>query len=234
MPQTPRNSDDKHWMRRALDLAASMRGHVWPNPPVGCVIVAGGVMIAQGATQPGGRPHAERVALDAAGHRARGATLYVTLEPCCHWGQTPPCTDAIIAGGIARVVCAMIDPDHRVNGGGIDRLRTAGVAVSLGEGAADAAMIMSGFLHRIATGVPEVVVMPTMPEAVPPDVDALVWSSTAGPRLRFRSGEVVDMLQQHEDALLWIGDMGLTRIAVAQSDPLSTKLAFKPTSAQAV
>ena len=114
--KTPNSHDDKMWMRRALDLAEQMCGHVWPNPPVGCVIVKEGAVIAQGVTRPGGRPHAKRVALDQAKADAKGATLYVTLEPCCHWGKTPPCADAIIEAGIARVVCAIRDPEPRVKG----------------------------------------------------------------------------------------------------------------------
>ncbi|MCH3703261.1 bifunctional diaminohydroxyphosphoribosylaminopyrimidine deaminase/5-amino-6-(5-phosphoribosylamino)uracil reductase RibD, partial [Campylobacter lari] len=116
-----------------------MRGHVWPNPPVGCVIVKNGICIGEGATQPGGRPHAERVALDIAGEAARGATLYVTLEPCCHWGHTSPCADAIIMAGITRVVASQQDPDPRVNGGGFRQLAEAGIDVAIGEGAKEAA-----------------------------------------------------------------------------------------------
>lgn len=116
MHRTPPNSDALQ-MGRALALARQMRGHVWPNPPVGCVIVKNGVVIAEGATQPGGRPHSERVALNRAGASAAGSTLYVTLEPCCHWGKTPPCADAIIVAGVARVVAAMQDPDPCVTRG---------------------------------------------------------------------------------------------------------------------
>ena len=126
MCPTPHNSD-LFFMQRALDLARDMRGYVWPNPPVGCVIVKDAEVIAKAATHPGGRPHAERKAIAMAGCAALGATLYVTLEPCCHWGKTPPCTDAIIEAGVARVVCAVQDPDPRVNGGGFQKLRDAGI-----------------------------------------------------------------------------------------------------------
>ena len=132
MRPTPHSFEDHRWMQHALTLAMRMRGHVWPNPPVGCVIVKNGLIIAEGATRPGGRPHAERVALDRAGADARGATLYVTLEPCCHWGKTPPCADAIVEAGIAPVVCAIQDPDPRVNGGGFRVLRAAGVDLTIG------------------------------------------------------------------------------------------------------
>ncbi|HZF77837.1 MAG TPA: deaminase, partial [Acetobacteraceae bacterium] len=93
-------------MRAALALARRGVGNTWPNPSVGCVVVQGGRVVGRGWTQPGGRPHAETEALKAAGRAARGATVYVTLEPCCHWGRTPPCTDALVAAGVARVVIA--------------------------------------------------------------------------------------------------------------------------------
>lgn len=102
------------WMAEAISLARGMRGLVWPNPPVGCVIVRDGEIVGRGHTQPGGRPHAERVALDEEGERAKGAIFYVTLEPCCHWGRTPPCADAIIAAGVYTVHASLQDPDPRV------------------------------------------------------------------------------------------------------------------------
>lgn len=135
-------------MAQALDLARSVRGRVGTNPPVGCVIVRGGTIVGTGATQPGGRPHAERMALDNAGTAALGATLYVTLEPCCHYGQTPPCADAITAAGVARVVASMQDPDPRVDGGGFAKLRATGITLDIGLGADQAAEIMADFLHR--------------------------------------------------------------------------------------
>ncbi len=107
-------------------------GTTWPNPSVGCVIVSDGRVVGRGVTAAGGRPHAEPVALAMAGEHARGATAYVTLEPCCHWGRSPPCTDALIEAGIARVVVGTRDPDPRVNGQGIAKLRAAGVAVDEG------------------------------------------------------------------------------------------------------
>jgi len=120
-------------MKAALRLAHRSLGNTWPNPAVGAVIVDDeGVIIARGRTRPGGRPHAERSALDAAGDAARGAQLYVTLEPCAHQGGTPPCADAIIAAGIERVVVACRDPDSRVAGRGVARLREAGIAVTEG------------------------------------------------------------------------------------------------------
>src|SRR5437016_8301001 len=116
-------------MRRALDLAASVRASTSPNPWVGCVIEPGGF---EGATEPPAGRHAEIVALDAAGDRARGATMVVTLEPCAHHGRTPPCVDAIVAAGVAKVVVAIEDPDPNVRGRGIARLREAGIEVEVG------------------------------------------------------------------------------------------------------
>jgi diaminohydroxyphosphoribosylaminopyrimidine deaminase/5-amino-6-(5-phosphoribosylamino)uracil reductase len=141
-------------MRTALTLAQRGLGNVWPNPSVGCVIVRDERVIARGWTQPGGRPHAEAVALSRAGAAARGATAYVSLEPCCHFGRTPPCTDAMIAAGIARAVVALRDPDPRVNGEGLMRLREAGIAVEDGVMQDEAAALNAGFILRITAGRP--------------------------------------------------------------------------------
>ncbi|MGH7063712.1 MAG: bifunctional diaminohydroxyphosphoribosylaminopyrimidine deaminase/5-amino-6-(5-phosphoribosylamino)uracil reductase RibD [Stellaceae bacterium] len=141
-------------MRAALALARRGLGNVWPNPAVGCVLVKDGRAVGRGWTQPGGRPHAETEALRRAGVTARGATAYVTLEPCCHWGRTPPCTQALIEAGVCRVVAALEDPDPRVAGGGIRRLRQAGVAVETGLCGKEAAEINAGFLLRQREGRP--------------------------------------------------------------------------------
>lgn len=141
--------DDVRHMRHALRLAERSLGSVAPNPAVGCVIVtADGRIVGRGRTQDGGRPHAETVALEMAGAFARGATAYVTLEPCSHHGQTPPCADALVTAGIARVVAATGDPDPRVNGEGIARLREAGIAVDVGVLKSDAADLNRGFFLR--------------------------------------------------------------------------------------
>src|SRR3954453_21840424 len=126
------NMDYIHHMQAALALARRGLGTTWPNPSVGCVIVRDGRVVGRGTTASGGRPHAEPVALAMAGEQARGATAYVTLEPCCHWGRSPPCTDALIAAGVARVVVATGDPDPRVNGEGLAKLRAVGIAVETG------------------------------------------------------------------------------------------------------
>jgi diaminohydroxyphosphoribosylaminopyrimidine deaminase / 5-amino-6-(5-phosphoribosylamino)uracil reductase len=142
-------------MGAALSLAARNLGQVWPNPAVGCVIVdQSGHVVGRGWTQRGGRPHAETEALAMAGERARGGTAYVTLEPCAHHGETPPCADALIASGIARCVAAIEDPDPRVSGGGFAKLREAGIEVETGLLAEAARETNIGFLTRTATGRP--------------------------------------------------------------------------------
>ena len=146
-------SDHEH-MRAALALARRGLGSTWPNPSVGCVIVQDGRVVGRGTTARGGRPHAEARALAMAGDAARGATAYVTLEPCSHHGQTPPCADALVAAGVARVVVACGDPDPRVNGRGLERLREAGVIVELGLLADDAADTLAGFFSRVRLGRP--------------------------------------------------------------------------------
>ena len=147
-------------MKAALGLAARGLGRVWPNPAVGCVIVqpddGPGRVVGRGWTAPGGRPHAETVALDRAADMARGATVYVTLEPCAHDGQTPPCAAALIAAGIGRAVIAIEDPDPRVAGRGLAMLRDGGVEVVTGIGAAAAEEVNIGFLKRIRQGRPMV------------------------------------------------------------------------------
>ncbi len=147
-------TDDLPHMRSALALARRGLGNTWPNPSVGCVIVQNGRVVGRAFTAPGGRPHAEPQALSMAGPLARGATAYVTLEPCCHHGRTPPCTDALIGAGIARVVIAARDPDPRVNGQGVAKLRAAGIAVEEGVLAGEAAEILAGFHQRTTTGRP--------------------------------------------------------------------------------
>src|SRR5271163_3878461 len=141
-------------MRAALGLARRGLGTVWPNPAVGCVIVRDGAVVGRGWTQPGGRPHAETGALDQAGAAARGATAFVSLEPCSHWGETPPCADALIEAGIGRVVGALEDPDPRVAGQGYAKLAAAGLAVTRDVLAADAAALNEGFLRRVTDGRP--------------------------------------------------------------------------------
>ena len=141
-------------MRAALALARRSLGRTWPNPAVGCVIVKDGVILGRGRTQDGGRPHAEVDALNQAGEAARGATAYVTLEPCSHFGKSPPCADALIKAGVMKVVSAMEDPNPQVNGQGHARLRAAGIDVEVGAGAKEAAEINAGFLLQLREGRP--------------------------------------------------------------------------------
>jgi diaminohydroxyphosphoribosylaminopyrimidine deaminase/5-amino-6-(5-phosphoribosylamino)uracil reductase len=147
------NEDLLH-MRAALALARRGLGNAWPNPAVGCVLVKDGRVVGRGWTQPGGRPHAETEALRRARDAARGATAYVTLEPCSHHGRTPPCCEALAEAGIARVVMAMRDPDPRVNGRGLAMLRGAGIAVEEGLLEAEARALNAGFFRRIQAGMP--------------------------------------------------------------------------------
>lgn len=141
-------------MALALGLGRRGLGRVWPNPAVGCVVVAGGRVAGRGWTGDGGRPHAETRALAQAGEAARGSTAYVTLEPCAHHGRTPPCAEALVAAGVARVVVAAQDPDPRVAGRGLARLRAAGVEVTEGVMARQARADQAGFLSRIERGRP--------------------------------------------------------------------------------
>jgi diaminohydroxyphosphoribosylaminopyrimidine deaminase/5-amino-6-(5-phosphoribosylamino)uracil reductase len=144
-------------MQLALTLGRRGQGRTWPNPAVGAVVVRDGVIVGRGWTQPGGRPHAEVVALAQAGEAARGATLYVTLEPCSHVGKSPPCADAVIAAGIARVVSAIEDPNPEVAGQGHAKLRAAGIAVDIGLGAAEAEHDHAGHFRRVRDRRPHVI-----------------------------------------------------------------------------
>jgi diaminohydroxyphosphoribosylaminopyrimidine deaminase/5-amino-6-(5-phosphoribosylamino)uracil reductase len=148
---------DRRFMQLALTLGRRGLGRTWPNPAVGAVVVKDGVIVGRGWTQAGGRPHAEPEALKRAGEAARGATLYVTLEPCSHFGKSPPCADAIIAAGISRVVAAIEDPNPEVAGNGFAKLRAAGISVDVGLFAAEAAHDHAGHIRRIHDKRPHVI-----------------------------------------------------------------------------
>ena len=148
---------DRRYMQLALALGRRGQGRTWPNPAVGAVVVKDGVILGRGWTQPGGRPHAEPEALRRAGDAARGATLYVTLEPCSHFGKSPPCVDAVIASGISRVVSAIEDPNPEVAGEGHAKLRAAGISVDIGLCAEEAAHDHAGHFRRIRDGRPHVI-----------------------------------------------------------------------------
>jgi len=141
-------------MAQALELARQVLGTTSPNPAVGAIVVRDGQVVGRGATRPPGGPHAERVALAEAGELARGATLYVTLEPCCHYGRTPPCTDAILEAGIAEVHVATLDPNPLVNGRGVQALAGRGIRVVVGEHEAEARRLNEWFFKYITAGRP--------------------------------------------------------------------------------
>ena len=142
------------YMTQALKLADRAQGRTSPNPAVGAVVVRDGVVVGEGATQPPGQAHAEVVALCQAGDAAKGADLYVTLEPCAFQGRTPPCTDAIIAAGIRHVSIGVLDPHPRVNGRGVERLRDAGIGVRVGMSEPQARRCHEAYLHSVVTGLP--------------------------------------------------------------------------------
>lgn len=161
-------------MLAAVALARRALGRSWPNPAVGCVVVQGGVVAARAHTGDGGRPHAEAAALDKLGGRARGAAVYATLEPCSHHGRTPPCAEALIAAGAARVVVAAGDPDPRVDGRGVAALRGAGIEVETGVCADEAEDLLAGYFMRVRAGRPLV---------------TLKLASTLDSRIAARGGE---------------------------------------------
>lgn len=148
------NLGDELLMHRCLDLAKKALGRTSPNPLVGAVVLKEGKIIGEGFHPGAGQPHAEVFALREAGDRAAGSTIYVNLEPCNHYGRTPPCTEALIAAGVSKVVVGMVDPDPRVQGGGIDRLRQAGIEVVVGIAATDCQELNEAFSHRILSQLP--------------------------------------------------------------------------------
>lgn len=240
-------------MKEALALAAGQLGVVWPNPAVGCVIFAGDTCVGTGATQVGGRPHAEVMALSEAGTRAVGATAYVSLEPCNHWGKTPPCVDALLTAGIARVVVATQDPDPRTNGKGIQRLRSHGVEVIVGVDDEAAREVNAGFFMRVLEGRPLVTVLDLdgRPDPVEVGQDALMRAleaeevpvlevRTGGSRARrwvlaptgaaVFGGQPVsytpgsDMSANLSSGLAALGALGLTRVGIDRRDSLRPAL----------
>src|SRR4029079_10545769 len=197
-PTPELTADDERFMQLALALGRRNLGHTWPNPAVGAVIVKDGIVIARGWTQEGGRPHAEVEALRRAKKATQGATMYVSLEPCSHQGKTPPCTDAIIRAGIARVVSAMEDPNPEVAGQGHERLRAKGITVQVGLGAEEAQHIHVGHVMRVTKGRPYV----TLKLAISADGKA----GLAGRRPAVISGEAarerVFQIRAANDAIL--------------------------------
>jgi diaminohydroxyphosphoribosylaminopyrimidine deaminase/5-amino-6-(5-phosphoribosylamino)uracil reductase len=155
MTSAQQASDDIRFMGRAIALAKARMGQTWPNPAVGCVIVSDGEVIAEAATAPGGRPHAEEQAVPAAGDKARGATAYVTMEPCgARSSGRMSCANFLMDAGVSRVVVAAVDPSPFAAGRGVERLRKAGLEVETGLLAQEAAVLYEGYLHRVETGRP--------------------------------------------------------------------------------
>lgn len=208
--------EDELFMAEALKVGQTGLGRTWPNPSVGAVVVqhVDGVprIVSSAATAPTGRPHAEPLALAAAGELARASTLYVTLEPCSHHGRTPPCADAVIAAGVSRVVAAIEDPDHRVKGRGVARLRAAGIWVTVGVGAEQALFDHAGHIRRVTEGRPHVMVK----LAVSADGKAAHAGPkpavVTGPEARARA----HLMRAHTDAIL----VGLG--TVLADDPMLT------------
>ncbi len=193
---------DARFMALALALAGRGLGSVWPNPAVGAVLVRDGRVVGRGSTQPGGRPHAEAVALAQAGDASRGATAYVTLEPCAHRGRAGPCADAIVAAGIARAVVAVPDPDPRTHLAGIARLRAAGVEVEVGLMEREAVTVAGGFFARLGQGRPRVTLKlaTTLDGRIATAGGASRWIT--GPPARRR---VHAMRMRHDAVLVGIG-----------------------------
>jgi diaminohydroxyphosphoribosylaminopyrimidine deaminase/5-amino-6-(5-phosphoribosylamino)uracil reductase len=194
--------DDLRFMALALALGRRGLGRTWPNPSVGAVVVRreadGPVIVGRGWTKPHGRPHAETQALERAGSSARGATLYVTLEPCSHFGRTPPCADAIIAAGIARVVSALEDPNPQVAGEGHRRMAAAGIAVSVGVGAADAVRAHAGHIRRMRESRPHV----TLKLAISADGKAGLAGRRPAPITGEPARRYVHLMRAMNDAVL--------------------------------
>jgi len=207
---------DADQMRHALGLARRALGRVAPNPAVGCVILSeGGRIVGRGWTQTGGRPHAETVALEAAGYAARGGTAYVTLEPCAHLGQTPPCAEALVRAGVQHVVAAVKDPDPRVKGKGFAMLRRAGVDVTVGLLEREAVDLNAGFFLRIKDDRPLVTLKIAQSrdgKTIPPP-DTSRWI-TGEPAQRF--GHL--LRAQHDAVLIGVGT------AIADDPELTCRL----------
>ncbi len=216
----PAELDSWH-MRRALELAVLGQGLVEPNPMVGCVIVAGAEIIGEGWHRRFGGPHAEIEALKIAGSRAAGATMYVTLEPCCHQGKTPPCTRAVIAAGLGRVVVAQPDPFPSVDGGGLKELRAAGIEVTLGLLEEEAQRLNAPYLKLLRTGRPWVLAKwaMTLDGRTATGNGSSRWISNA------RSREIVHALRGRVDAIL------VGRQTARLDDPLLTARPAGPRTA---
>ncbi len=211
--------DDQSAMARALELAARGVGLTSPNPAVGAVLVKAGGVVGEGWHERAGGRHAEAMALAAAGAAARGATCYVTLEPCAHHGRTPPCADALVAAGVARVVAACPDPNPLVDGRGLARLRAAGILVAVGVGEAEARALNRAFFRFVASGRPHV----TLKSAMTVDGKIAAWDGTS----RWITGEAA---REEAHRMRFAADAVLVGIGtVLRDDPaLTVRLAGAP------
>jgi diaminohydroxyphosphoribosylaminopyrimidine deaminase/5-amino-6-(5-phosphoribosylamino)uracil reductase len=212
LADTDRETGDETYMREALTLAAKGAGMASPNPMVGAVVVAGGRVVGRGYHPKPGEPHAEIFALREAGARARGATLYTTLEPCAHTGRTGPCTEAIVAAGVRRVVTAMVDPDAQVRGAGLARLREAGVETAVGAGEAEARRLNEAYIKHRTTGLPFVTAK---------------WAMTLDGRIATRTGDSRwisnDASRAHVHRIRAVSDAVLVGVGtVLRDDPALT------------
>ncbi len=208
--------EDRRWMEAALNLGERSLGLAAPNPAVGAILVNEGAVVGRGATAPGGHPHAERLAIAAARGAARGATLYVTLEPCSHFGSSPPCADAVVEAGIARVVSAIEDPNPLVAGQGHARLREAGITVDVGVGAGQARRDHCGHILRVTAGRPCVTLK------LAETSDGFASGGPHDPRLRI-TGQIADLRVQimratHEAIMIGV------ETAIADDPALTVRL----------
>ena len=208
--------EDLRWMDAALNLGSRSLGLTAPNPSVGAILVKDRVVVGRGATAPGGRPHAERIAINQAGEAARGSTLYVTLEPCSHFGASPPCADAIVEAGVDRAVSAMEDPNPFVGGRGHARLRAAGIAVSVGIGAVQARRDHRGHVLRVTVGRPSVTLK------LAETADGFASGGSHDPRLRI-TGQIANLRVQvmrsmHEAIMIGV------ETAIADDPALTVRL----------
>lgn len=216
-------TDDPHFMLRALELATRGEGSVEPNPMVGAVLVQGDQVVGEGWHQEFGGPHAEAMALEAAGDDARGATLYVTLEPCCHTGKTPPCADALIAAGVARVVVATGDPFPQVDGGGIAKLKAAGIECEVGDCQAEAKELLAPYLKLTSTGRPWVIAKwaMTLDGKIATHTGSSKWISGT------ESREVVQQLRGRVDAIVVGGGTAQADDPLLTARPAGPRLATR-------
>ncbi len=217
---------DQEFMRLALKLAGKGRGRTSPNPLVGAVVVKNDQVIAKGYHKKFGGPHAEAIAIKACGEEAQGATLYTTLEPCCHFGKTPPCTELIIQSGIGKVVCAVIDPNPRVNGRGLRRLTRHGIKVSLGLLEDEAKKLNAVHFKYMTTGLPFVVL------GVVQSLDGriLLQDASAGSMPKKAIAKLLSLRNQMADAILW--EAGSTKSLLRRADSHRIKLILLGTRKQ--